>query len=186
MTTIPTRFFSSATEKPFEQCIECKKSILSGEPYAIQKSFRRYPEYDIEDTVFEFAMCFSCFEGMRNRMSRDSLERMDNFFAENARMEDHLMKKTIRHRFELDHFIGSCIIENTPIVEAEEFQLIALCQGYHLNVSLPPYAISGMAMDRMASLLSAETLDEMDDFRGRHFTGPPEFAQLLQRKPVML
>lgn len=186
MTTIPNRFFSTATEKPFENCIECKKSILSGEPYMIQKSFRRYPEYNVEDTVFEFAMCFGCFESMRKRMSKDSLQRMDDFFTQNAKMDAHLMKKSIRHRFELDKFIGSCIIEDTPIDDAEEFQLVALCEGYHLNYSLPPYAISGMAMDRMAELLSPETLDEMDDFRGRHFTGPPEFSELLRRKPVLL
>ncbi|MFA0964793.1 hypothetical protein AB9P05_23495 [Roseivirga sp. BDSF3-8] len=186
MTTIPHRFFSSATEKPFEHCIECKKSLLSGEPYLIQKSYRRYPDFNIEDTVFEFAMCFGCFEGMRNRMSRDSLRRMDSFFSENARIEEHLKKKTLGLNFSLDHFINNCIIEDIPIEETEEFQLVALCEGYHLSFSLPPYAISGQAMERMAELLSAETLDEMDDFRGRHFTGPPELSKLLNRKPILI
>lgn len=186
MTTIPTRLFSTATEKPFEHCIECRISLLSGEMYVIQKSYRRYPDYNVEDTIFEFAMCMGCFEKMRQRMSKDSLQRMDAFFAENAHIEQHLMKKNTGLHLDIDRFISSCIIEDTPIQEAEEFQIVALCEGYHLNFSLPPYAISGAALDRMAELLSAETLDEMDDFRGRHFTGPPEFSKYLSRKPVLI
>ena len=49
-----------------------------------------------------------------------------------------------------------------------------------------PFAVSLAAMDEIAALLSEETLGEMDDFIGTHFSGPPELADILLKRPPVL
>jgi hypothetical protein len=49
-----------------------------------------------------------------------------------------------------------------------------------------PYAISGTAMEEVNELISEKTRDILDDFIGQHFSGPPEVAEILKRRPVLV
>jgi hypothetical protein len=51
--------------------------------------------------------------------------------------------------------------------------------------SIFPYAVSDEAMDQISELLSKETLDELDDFKGKYFNGPPEIAELINPKRLL-
>jgi hypothetical protein len=46
--------------------------------------------------------------------------------------------------------------------------------------------LGGRAMDSIMDLMSDHTLGFLDDFTGKHFTGPPEFSEWLKARPVFV
>lgn len=178
-TDIPASFYSFESEKPFENCIECNSNLVKdGTPYFVEKAFRRYPGFKAFDVVYEFAMCFKCAEKMRLTMSAKSTKALQVF------IESSIQKKS---RAEDQPHMNACLITDQPIQEQEEYIIYGVFQGDQMMVADFPYAIGLDAMNQLSDLLSNETLDIMDDFMGKHFTGPPEVNELIgPRRPVLI
>jgi len=177
-TQIPPAFYSFESELPFKDCIECGADLIQGDnPYFVEKAFRRYPNYKAHDVVYEFAMCFKCADIMRQTLSAKSTLALQEF------MESSLESKS----GEPENHMDSCMITNQPIAEQEEYIIYGVFQGNQMMVADFPYAIGLDAMNQLSELLSNETLDIMDDFMGKHFTGPPEINELITpRRPVFI
>ena len=76
----------------------------------------------------------------------------------------------------------NCMVSQESLVDCEEFVIYGHFQGDKMKLGMFPYALSGAVLDEIADLLSEETLGEIDDFIGEHFTGPPQFKELLKDK----
>nr|PZN57983.1 MAG: hypothetical protein DIU61_01165 [Bacteroidota bacterium] len=162
----------------------CNSYLLNeGFPYFIEKSVRQFPELGTSEIIFEYALCFSCSASFNAALSETSRQRMAEYFARYGRFEARREKL---HDAPVDEWVAQCLIKDTPIAAAPEYQIVAQCAGKKLVVNDLPFAISLEAMDEIAALLSEETLGEMDDFMGKYFTGPPELAELLSKRPPVL
>ena len=182
---IPKLLHTHESGEPFRECIICNRDLMKGgTTYFIEKAFRQYPGYGARDVVFEYAMCIRCVESMRKDLSKESLQRLQKYFT--SKIDPHQqVERLLRYdEKEIDPWISQCLITGEPVKGLEEYVVCAHCNGNNLSLSfMPPYVISGKAMDEMTGLLSPKSLGIIDDFMGEHFTGPAEFNDLL--RPVI-
>lgn len=54
-----------------------------------------------------------------------------------------------------------------------EYQIYAYCQGNKLIKNIPPYMISGQAIEEVLPLISEKTTDFLDGFYKEHFSPDP-------------
>jgi hypothetical protein len=88
-----------------------------------------------------------------------------------------------------DSMLNRCVIKSLHVSELDEYQIMGQFTGNKMSLEMPPYMLSGLAIDEMSDLLSNQTLDELDDFTGKYLTGPPEISELIKapkRTPVLI
>ena len=188
-TAIPESFHSFGTGQPFKSCLVCEKNLTtSGLPYFIEKAYRKYPGYKAFDVTYEFAMCMHCAENLRKELSISSQQKMQAYMESNIDFEKRRQALSgLDPVNNMDPWFENCLITKEQIEGQNEYVLYGYFQGSHMMVSDFPYAIGPKAMDELTDLLSNETLDQMDDFMGKYFTGPPEVNELFKpRRPVLL
>ncbi|MCH7515262.1 MAG: hypothetical protein IH947_15165 [Bacteroidetes bacterium] len=186
-TEIPAKFYSFDSGAPFVHCVECDLDLLhTFTPYFVEKAYRRYRGYEAKDVIYEFAMCMQCAENMRNELSPESRERMMEYLM--TKMDTFQRSEALKEYdpvADSDRWLSECILTHEPIEKQEEYVIYGMFKGDKMLVADFPYAIGASAMDEITGLLSAKTLGEIDDFMGKHFTGPPEVNELIgPRRPV--
>lgn len=165
---LPTEFHSHTTGEPFKKCISCEKNLLDPPiPYVIEKAVKKYEGYKAFDVIFEYALCFECADKMKNDLSTESTQRINDYFRQNI---DFSKAQEMKN----EESLKKCFITGTPKEELVEYQIFAYCNGDNLSGLVPPYMVSGVVMDEVADLLSNQTLDELNGFIDEHFGLPPE------------
>ena len=185
---IPERFYSSADKIPFTHCLDCKRNLMAEPhvPYMIEKAYKRYVELDTEEVIFEFAICIDCQQRQSEGLSKDSLANIREYFSTHLDPERIKQAAEIEEDERVEFMLKNCILLDKEIDACTEYSLYAYCAGGEMQLSIFPFAVSGVAMDEMSELLSAKSRGEMDDFLGKHFTGPPELNDILKPKPVII
>jgi hypothetical protein len=204
---IPTAFHSDETEQLFQECLVCERSLHDGSTeYLVEKAYRRFDEFDVTETVFEYAICLSCHLEIVESFSELSRTRCEAYFDDHvdlseraARLlsaQDEPREETspeepsgppnrarLLHAtpdpddIDLNDWLDGCIVHGTPMEDLSEFQILGHCTGDQLLLSHLPVAIGGRAMDELAERLSNETLDELGGFRDEYFGLPPELKR---------
>ncbi len=191
---IPPVFHSSETGAPFARCLRCERELRrSGAPYLIEKAYRAVPQYDAREVVFEYALCLDCYAALAERLSADSRRRIQAYVGERADLARRARERMAAARqasgeaphvaADLGGWLDRCLIDGTPARELAEYQLVALGAGDRLVLSHLPALVGGPALDAMAALLSAETLDELGGFYHDHLGPAPDLAELLAGPP---
>jgi hypothetical protein len=86
---IPDLFHSDDAEAPFEACLVCERPLLDGSAeYLIEKAYRRFPEYEVRETVFEYAICLECHLDIVDSFSDLSQQRCESYFDEHVDLRD--------------------------------------------------------------------------------------------------
>lgn len=182
---IPEQFHSIDTDGLFQNCCMCDKRVVeSGEPYLIERSFKRQNN-EIENVLFEYAICLSCAQQMNNSMSKESLASLQGYF----KFYFHgpgLNKRRLEIEQDENAWYNRCMVKGTPRGELFEYNLCGLFIGDKMLLGQFPYIIGMDAMDEVVSILSAETKDELDNFKDTFLGGPPEFEEMLKGRPVMM
>jgi hypothetical protein len=179
---IPKDFYSFETGAPFTHCIECGKNLMDGQPYLIEKAFKNHIEYDVKDTVFDYALCMKCAEGLRNEMSKESQAAIMKFFSEKMDFHQHLSRAGRL----TEENISSCMITGKPASKCTEYQIYAYCIGDRVSPEIPPYMISGEVMDQLLPLLSKKTTDDLNGFFNKHFSPDPTLMEPIGPKFVLV
>lgn len=184
LTEIDKEFYSFATGKPFDHCIECDKHLLSPDcEYFIEKAVKKYEGFSAKDVIFEYAICIDCAERLRQELSKESMATIQQFFMQRVNMMDRVLAS---QHSEADQLTSSCLVSHATITEVNEYQLFAQCRGNSMVIGPMPYMISGSVLEELSELLSKETRDELDNFSKRHFGPPPELAQPLPYERVLI
>lgn len=180
------KIFGTTDGGLLHSCIMCNKPVLSpAQDYFIEKAIRVYPDYKKTEVLFEYAMCLGCAEAMRNELSTESKQRIESYFRErvNINKRQNLLQPK---RAVFANWIKDCLVKGEPIKNSEEYSLYGHAYGKKLVYGLFPYAISGKAMEEVNELLSEKSREVLDDFIGKHFSGPPEVAEILKKRPVLV
>ena len=164
----------------------CEKDLLGGhEPYLLEKAFRYYQEYDIHNTIFEYAMCMPCAQKMHASMSKESRQKIQAYFEKiNLVERSRLMWEEKGN--DLNAWISNCIVKESPRPHLEEYQICAQCIGGKLVFDALPYMLSMAASEEITELLSAQTLEEYNRFVDDYFGLPPSFKKALKESPVFV
>ena len=186
---VPEIFRSTETGEPFERCAMCDRYLLDHDTsYVVEKAFRSYRGYKARETVFEYALCYDCREELTSEFSRESMERIQNYFAERVDMVARRQKliEDAPEGLELDPWVSRCIVTGEPVSEMEEYQVFCECEGPLMLYGYSPYVLGGAAIDEIMELLSAKTLDELNGFADDVLGLPPELEELFTRRVVLL
>ena len=177
-TDIPKIFYDTVDEVPLRECNRCGKDLLeSGEPYVIEKGFKR------KEVLFEHAICMQCAEKMKQELSKESLANIERFMMERADFEGR-MEELLDEDYSNEKWLGRCIISGEALEEQEEYQIQGMFVGDRMLTLQFPYMIGGKALEEMQELLSAETRDELDRIKDDLIKVPPEFEDILKPKFV--
>ena len=134
-------------------------------------------------TIFEYAICMPCTHQMKNMISAKSMQRIMKYFSANLDLvgrQELILKGDYSS---VNPWIEQCMVKGINISEISECQIYAQCNGENLIFGEFPYMVSGVALDEVVELLSAETLDDLERFKNEHVDGPSEFQDLLQSGP---
>jgi len=164
------RELHDAEGKLFTVCKQCGKNLLDPPTsYTMEKVFKRYPNTDSPQILFEYAVCDECVGGMRDEFSEESTANIQNYFAAHMANFDDLEERDLTSR------LNTCMIKGSGLEQEQEFAIVARGHGNQMLKSHYPFAIGLNAMDEISELLSEKTRDLLDDFVERNFTGPPEY-----------
>ncbi|MCB2222077.1 MAG: hypothetical protein KQI35_16965 [Bacteroidetes bacterium] len=181
---IPPIFYSDLTGEPFHECINCGKNLLlPGTPYMIEKAFIQTQPHQTKNTVFEYAMCFDCWEITKKSLSKESMEKINAYFARNVNLEER--RKKFENNKNIDDWLKECIVSGESVKSMKEYQIACQCDGPYMAYHYLPYLISGEVMDEVMELLSEKTLGEMDNFKKRLTSPSPDIEELFNRKKVL-
>lgn len=192
---IPSIFYNSETKQPFTHCLICDCAVQEqADGYMIERAIRHYPEMQLENVIFEYAMCKSCVSKMQSELSDQTVLAISLYFMNAKRLkmrpdwtperDEH--NQVISPSFKVDEWVNECVIKGVPKADLTEYTVTASCIGNKIVPSILPYMVSGVAMDEMAEHISNESRGFFDDFTDRYFSGPPELKALLQGRPVLL
>ena len=171
-TAIPKEFYSATTHKPFDSCIACGVNVLDGSTvYLIEKAMKSYPGYQAKDTIFDYAICMPCAQDVHEKLSKESMGTIEQFFKDHVNMEEKV--KSVRAD-DPTSMTERCLIKNTDKDASTEYQIYAQCIGDQVILNHPPYMICGEAMEEIMELLSKETKEVLGGFLDEHFTPDPD------------
>ncbi len=175
---IPSIFLNSDTKAPLTNCVQCDYDLLNGDRYyMIEKVFKKYPSFQKTEVLFEYAVCSTCYENMKDQMSAESMANLSEYMMMNTDFQ------ALQHRIEEnpdnpEMWLSECMIKGTPKDDMTEYQMGACFKKDRLVTNfIPPFIIGELAMEEMNGLLSKQTKDEMDDFMGENFGIPPELRK---------
>ncbi len=178
---IPESFYSIETGEPISACLACDTALLDGSTeYLIEKGYRRYEEYDVQETVFEYALCMDCHAEMRESFSEASKRRCQAYLIEHIDLADRTGALLGTESPDPSDWTQRCIVHGTPREDLEEYQVMAHCQGDEMLLTHLPLLMGGPAMDALVERLSNETIDDLGGFRDEHLGLPPELKRDLQ------
>lgn len=176
---VPPLFYSGETDQPFEKCIECERVLDENCEYIIEKAIRTYEGFSAQNTVFDYAICTSCAQNIRESFSKESIQKIDGYFMKHGAKASHLIKKG--GEFDLDSCLGKCIVKGVNKEEIHEYQIYAHCKGNNLHEMIPPYMVSELAIEDVMPLLSNETSDILNGFFDKHFSPDPSILNPLPK-----
>ncbi len=186
VTDIPDIFLPHKSDNPFSNCVNCNCNLLNEKTeYVIEKAVRQYRKFQTSDVIFEYAMCMSCAELMRRELSRESLERVEQFTHKSNLLKSR-QALINQNDWNIDHWVSHCAVSGEAIESQEEYQLFAHCRGGQLVFSAMPYMISSTTAQAMTELLSAKTRDELNRFVDDNFGLPPEFKEPITDNPILI
>lgn len=187
---IPEMFFNSDTGSPFTDCMICDRDLMAEtQPYSVERAIRHYPELELDNVVFEYALCAKCTSEMEKEISKETMFAIMTYFSEQFNYENRPVwnpSKEGETIFDIDDWIGTCAVKGLPRNELYEYSLYARCIGNRIIPEVVPYMISGIAQDDLVELFSNKSLGFLDDFTDKHFSGPPELKELFKGRPILV
>ncbi|MBV6644252.1 MAG: hypothetical protein KI790_02320 [Cyclobacteriaceae bacterium] len=173
---IPEIFYSFESKKPFEKCINCNRDLLDGDTdYIVEKAVRKYKDFEAKDVIFDYAICIDCALEMRKEFSKESAEKMDEYFSSHVNAQTMPIKD--EGEIDVEKCIQHCVVKKIDIKELQEYQLFAYCRGEKLFQGIPPYMVSAAAVEEILPLLSNSTSDLLNGFYEKHFSPDPSLLE---------
>ncbi|NQT25494.1 hypothetical protein HQ585_09065 [candidate division KSB1 bacterium] len=184
---IPKLFYSDATGMPFHRCVDCGISLLeSGTHYFIEKAIKNYPKLGTTDTIIEYAICYECYMEVQKSLSKQSLQSIETYFLENVNLYTRMKEVLEPVDSDPERWLSKCIVKGIDRKTAPEYQIMCECTGNQMHLSLAPYMVSMEALNEITDLLSAQTLDALNDFHKEHLGMPPELEPILKDQPYFM
>ena len=182
---IPAEFHSLELDGPFQKCLICHTELVSCGQYFVERVFRG------TEPILEYAICGPCQTEMTSELSRDSLARMEEFFAsidtesrvnrlrgllpatgEYEGLDDWDSDSKIS---DVEPWFAECLVTKKKRSQCRGYQLIGSFSGNQLELGHAPFMLSSDVTEELSSLMSKTTRDRMGDFIGTYFGMPPEF-----------
>jgi len=185
MAEIPSEFYDSELDAPFQHCSMCEISLVEPpKTYVVEKAMKQYPGKGAQELVYEIAICQSCVEKSREAMSDVSMQKLMEYMQENGPKLQGLQQE-IGGDEDSDRMMEVCRFTGKRREELNEYKIVALLHGNELPFYSSPYLVSGDVMEEIASLLSSQTRDELNRMRDQILDIPPELKELFSDRDLV-
>lgn len=169
--TIPKSLHSCETELPFDGCYDCSMPLDESESgYVIQKVISK------DETIMEIAICQHCHEKLQSSYSKESREKIWDFFLDNSEIDQRAQKYKPIPVGLIDPWINHCVTCGTARASASEYAIAAHCYKGNLVYGETPMMICLKCMDAIVGLLSDESRKTYDDWVDRCLPMAPEIT----------
>jgi len=169
--TLHPRFYSDETGAPFQNCYDCGLALNACEDgYFIQKA------YAGSETVMEMAICIPCHEKLQRSYSKESLDRIWNFYLDHGDLAGRLKKFYPIPVGNPDFWINSCVTCGSVRSSIKEYVLAAQVIEDGLVYGDLPLMICCHCMEKITALLSEESRDTYDRWLDRVLPAAPEIS----------
>ncbi len=177
------RFNNELTDAPFESCCVCNVNFNdSGTQYIVEKSIKRVSE-SVSYSVYEYAICWECAQKFQQKISVESNQAIELYFFN--QLKNKAPKEFDELADPIEEALSACLVKGTSVDNLNEYVLCGVFRNGDFSFGAMPYVLSAEVLEELSEQLSAETKDEMDDFRKTYLGGPPELEELLKGKPVV-
>src|SRR5690606_2543871 len=172
---IPEEFHDSESHKPFEQCSVCGNEF-GNEHYFNEKAYQRNYDLDEFQIAFEYAICERCKRDMMKSISKESMQRIQEYVQELGGMP--ALENSNSFELNVEYMLKHCIATGKSIDDLNEYHLVGLFKNGKM-VQLPMLYGEDF-IEEYAELLSEETKGFFDDFFNHITILPPTLAKLLK------
>lgn len=149
---IPEELYSDYEDRPFHTCTRCGETLADfPEGYQVAKVIKR------GETVFEYAICAHCHNGMIDEFSEETKQALERFYSDNMTTGLGL------------HTCGVCGIDREDQT-VDEFTIAAMCRALDMMDAL---MLCSDCTDRTNELISQKTRDVWRRFVDENFPGVP-------------
>lgn len=180
---VPKDFFQDAEGATFTDCTFCGNHLGKGEPYMIEKAFKKNPISGQKVTLYEYAICTPCSVRKMEAMSEESVQNIKMYMQDKVFGRFDLKEPSDNYR----DMLMQCPATGNKIEELEEYNYVGQFVGDKMVVGTFPMAIDAALGESMQELLSDSTKKEFDDFMDTVTGIPPELRELFKSKrPVMV
>ena len=185
MAEIPSEFYDSEQDAPFQHCTMCEVSLTEPpKTYVVEKAMKQYPGKGAQELVYEIAICQSCVEKSREAMSDESIQYLMEYMQENGPQIPGF-QQGISGESQPEDNLDACLFTGTKREQLKEYKIVALLRGNELPYYSNPYLVSGDVMEDIASLLSPKTRDELNRMRDQILDIPPELEELFSDRDLV-
>lgn len=172
---IPKIFWSFESGKAFRHCSICDCDLMvRGTNYLIEKAFKK------QETIFEYAMCYACYQKLQETLSINSRKLIDHYFDEHVDFEKRRCDLMAKYGRRTDSWINRCMITGRRRSQCDEHQIYGWFIDSDIAFTGMPYMLSGQVIDEILKLLSEETTGVIEDLSNRLFgVGQPQGTLLI-------
>lgn len=177
-------FLSDATQEALRCCVMCDVDVIERHlPYAIEKSFKHTGDGEII-TLFEMLICEQCAFKMNERMSVHSRQTIAEMFAQ-YKVQEKI--SAMANENWQDFWHQQCVFTGQATSNMSEYNIIGHFYEGEPVLNTSPFVIGSEALAMMQENLSAETKEELDNFRDQYL-GPddPVLRALLKESTFVL
>ncbi|MCG8475951.1 MAG: hypothetical protein MI784_10805 [Cytophagales bacterium] len=172
---IPQEFLNEEGE-PMGACLMCGEKFREDSVYTVTKVYKNYPRLDSCQLLFEHAVCLDCVEKTKGSLSEASKQALEEYQQANVTVTPEA----------LERWSECCLFSGIRLADEEEYAYYGIFGGGQIMEGTFPFAVGQTAMEEMYALLSASTKEFLDNFIDKHFSGPPEWKELMKDSPVVL
>lgn len=163
---ITHEFYSVETDDLFRNCIQCNCNLMEiDDGYIIEKVISN------DDTIYEFALCDKCLEGLGRQYSKESIKHINRFYRKERKLKGDLSR------------CNFCLV---PREELTTYSLIAICIDDRLIKYKFPVLGCENCFEILMEGLSEKTKGEIDRFVEKNFPSPSFGKDIPQGKPVIM
>lgn len=182
---IPEEFYSSENHQPHTECSVCGNGFGNGH-YFIEKAFQRTHDKTEFQLSFEYAICERCKTDMMQSISKESMQKMQEFAMNMGGMPR--LENSEDVEIDMNYMLNHCIATGKSLDSLDEYHLVGIMRGDKL-VQLP-IVYGERFIEEYSELLSEETKGFFDDFFNNITVLPPTLAKILEdekpRRPVLI
>ena len=149
--TLPARFYSDESGAPFQTCCDCHESLETCEDgYVVQKAYAN------DETIMELAICSDCHTNLQSSYSKESRDRIWNFYLDHSDLAGRLKKFYPLPVGNPEFWINTCLTCGSVRDSVPEYIVAAQVFEGDLVYGELPLMICLKCMENIVELLSED------------------------------
>ncbi|MBN2890747.1 MAG: hypothetical protein JXL97_02680 [Bacteroidales bacterium] len=143
-------------------CSICGAELFD-DGFMVEKAFVKNEKLMKPELIFEIHVCFKCIRSLNEEMSKESIEKIEQFRKERF-LNDYYEKLLENEEYKISKWLKYCTITHNKIKDCSEFNIVGFFVQDAMFYKPFPMAVSFEGMMEVEEIYSKKTKDVIDDF----------------------